>query len=122
RIAYVNPAARRFLGADGMSIGDPLPDGWRELSLRELGASLLAGEPPPASRIVEASGRFLCVDGLPAGRAPNAILLLEDVTEREHRRRAERSFVENAAHQLRTPLAAIVSVIDVLEAGAKDDT
>src|SRR5207248_5750692 len=52
--------------------------------------------------------------------AETAILIVEDVTERERARQSEREFVENAAHELRTPLAAIVSVMDVLESGAKD--
>src|SRR4029450_13967258 len=39
----------------------------------------------------------------------------------ERQERAEREFVTNAAHQLQSPLAAIVSAIDVLQAGAKDD-
>ena len=43
-----------------------------------------------------------------------------DVTERERRARAEREFVTNAAHELRTPLAAIASAVEVLQAGAKD--
>ncbi len=38
----------------------------------------------------------------------------------ERRERAEREFVTNAAHELRTPLAAIVSAIEVLQSGAKD--
>ena len=58
--------------------------------------------------------------GLPPSTAETAILIVEDVTERERARQSEREFVENAAHELRTPLAAIVSVMDVLESGAKD--
>ncbi|MDQ3856970.1 MAG: PAS domain-containing sensor histidine kinase [Actinomycetota bacterium] len=38
----------------------------------------------------------------------------------ERRERAEREFVMNAAHELRTPLAAIVSAIEVLQSGAKE--
>lgn len=38
----------------------------------------------------------------------------------ERQERAEREFVANAAHELRTPLAAIVSAIDVLQSGAKE--
>ncbi len=38
----------------------------------------------------------------------------------ERRERAEREFVTNAAHELRTPLAAIVSAIEVLQSGAKE--
>src|SRR5205814_9913795 len=41
-------------------------------------------------------------------------------SERERRERAEREFVANAAHELRTPVAAIASAVEVLQAGAKD--
>jgi signal transduction histidine kinase len=34
--------------------------------------------------------------------------------------RAEREFVTNAAHELQSPLAAITSAVEVLQAGAKD--
>ena len=40
----------------------------------------------------------------------------DDVTARERRDRAERDFVTNAAHELQTPIAAITSAIEVLQA------
>ena len=49
-----------------------------------------------------------------------AILVLRDVSRRERQERAEREFVANAAHELRTPLAAIATAADALERGAKD--
>jgi signal transduction histidine kinase len=48
------------------------------------------------------------------------VVLYDDVTERTRRARAEREFVANAAHELRTPLAAIAGAIEVLQAGAKE--
>jgi signal transduction histidine kinase len=44
-----------------------------------------------------------------------------DVSDRDRRERAEREFVTNAAHELQTPLASIVSSIEVLVSGAKED-
>lgn len=55
------------------------------------------------------------------GTAIAAVVLLEDVTERERRERAERNFVTNAAHELQTPIAAITSGIQVLQSGAKEN-
>jgi PAS domain S-box-containing protein len=55
------------------------------------------------------------------GRVIAAVLTFQDVTERELRERAQRAFVTNAAHELQTPLAAIASAVQVLQAGAKDD-
>jgi two-component system phosphate regulon sensor histidine kinase PhoR len=117
-IDYANPAAERLLGAG--SPGDPLPDPWPDFSLRELAASLFDSDSAPGGTLVETDHHFFWVEGLPPSAAETAILIVEDVTERERARQSEREFVENAAHELRTPLAAIISVMDVLESGAKD--
>lgn len=46
----------------------------------------------------------------------------EHASERAERlQRVEREFVANAAHQLRTPLSAIASAVDRLQAGARED-
>jgi PAS domain S-box-containing protein len=58
----------------------------------------------------------------PAGEIVAAVLTFQDVTERELRDRAQRAFITNAAHELQTPLAAIASAVQVLTAGAKDDS
>ncbi len=52
--------------------------------------------------------------------ADSVVVTIQDVTEREALERAERDFVTNAAHELQTPLAAIVSAVEVLQAGAKE--
>src|SRR5213080_3866930 len=118
RIDHANPAAERLLGVG--SPGDPLPEPWPEFSLRDLAARLFGPDPPTGGTLVETDHHFFWVEGLPPSTAETAILIVEDVTERERARQSEREFVENAAHELRTPLAAIVSVMDVLESGAKD--
>jgi signal transduction histidine kinase len=117
-VDYANPAAERLLGVGAP--GDPLPDPWPDFSLRALAASLFRTDPPTGGTLVETDHHFFWVKGLPPSTAETAILIVDDVTEREWARRNEREFVENAAHELRTPLAAIISVMDVLESGAKD--
>jgi two-component system phosphate regulon sensor histidine kinase PhoR len=79
------------------------------------------------ARIVRADGEHAVVeinsgpirDG--SGRTVAAVSVFRDVTLAEQREQAEREFVSNAAHELRTPLAAIVGAVEVLQAGAKDD-
>lgn len=57
----------------------------------------------------------------PQGNVTAIVGTYWDVTERERRAQAERDFVTNAAHELRTPLAALASSVEVLQHGAKDD-
>jgi two-component system sensor histidine kinase VicK len=49
------------------------------------------------------------------------VLVFADVTEQERLRQAEREFVANASHELRTPVAAIASAVEALQAGAHED-
>jgi two-component system, OmpR family, sensor histidine kinase SenX3 len=117
-VEYVNPAGRMYLGIG--AAGQLLPEPWPSFSLRKF-ACRLFGASPPARQVVEtASGRLLELDGIPAAGSDDALLLLQDVTARERRRRAEREFVINAAHELHTPIAALGSALDVLQGGAKE--
>jgi PAS domain S-box-containing protein len=56
-----------------------------------------------------------------AGDVIFAVSVFEDVTEGRRREQADRDFVSNAAHQIRTPIAAIASAFGALDAGAKND-
>jgi signal transduction histidine kinase len=118
-IEFLNPAAIGML-KNGRA-GEALTDSWPDFSLRAFAENLFTADSAAGGDLVVIESRTLCVQGLPAAHAETAVVLIEDVTEREHQRRSERRFIENAAHELRTPLAAIVSVIEVLESGAKDE-
>lgn len=84
--------------------------------------SLLEGQQQRDPIQVDGRGRTLQVSGVPSHRpGDGAILVVADVTEREREQRAQREFVTNAAHELRTPVAGIVTAIEMLQTGAKDD-
>jgi signal transduction histidine kinase len=55
------------------------------------------------------------------GKVILAVTAFDDVTEGRHRAEADREFVANAAHQIRSPIAAIASACGALRAGAKDE-
>lgn len=117
-IEYLNPSSRVFLG--NARVGALLPEPWPHLSLRKFASRLFSAAPPAKQLAETASGRLLELDGLAARPDESGLLLIHDVTIRERQRRAEREFVTNAAHELRTPIAAIASTLDVLQSGAKD--
>lgn len=67
--------------------------------------------------VIEASATPIFTE---SGRREGALATWENVSARDRRERAEREFIANAAHELRTPLAAITAAVEVLQAGAKD--
>jgi signal transduction histidine kinase len=118
-IEFANAAARRLLADENVETGAPLPQGWPEFSLRGFAARLFGPEATAEEERVTTREHTIIVSGLPGGGAA-ATLVMTDVSARERRERAERDFVVNAAHELRTPLAAIISAVEVLQ-DAKDD-
>jgi signal transduction histidine kinase len=121
RVVFANPAARRLFRDDGLRDGETIPDPWPEHSFRETAESLFGGLPVVGRRIFDVGGRTYALQGLTSSDRATGTLVIADVTQEERARRSEREFVENAAHELRTPVAAIVSVVEALEAGGKDD-
>ncbi|MEN3341851.1 MAG: two-component system, OmpR family, phosphate regulon sensor histidine kinase PhoR [Actinomycetota bacterium] len=114
-LAGVNGRARELLR---LRAGDAAP-AWLDAVLAralERGAALretvelpAAAGPPPAVEVAAAPVRG------------GVVCTVEDLTVRTRRERADREFITNAAHQLRTPIAAIATAVEVLQGGAKED-
>jgi PAS domain S-box-containing protein len=102
-VMMANAEARRLLGE---RLDDEIDEGRTEISHADGTHVALEVSIAP---VVDA-------DGKPAG----AVRLVQDISDRENQERAEREFVTNAAHQLQSPLAGILSAVEVLQAGAKD--
>lgn len=119
-VEFMNERARVLLPAQ-VEPGAALPDVWPELPLREFAESLF--QPAGRLRQVQVSpdeSRTFTVTGLPAAGG-RAIIVIADVSERERVERAQRDFSTNAAHELRTPITAILSSVELLQLGAKDE-
>jgi len=121
-IEFANSQAR-LLVDPRLVPGSPLPDPWPSISLREEAERLFdEGASPRSIRVQPDATRNFLVSLLPPSPASDvAVVVVTDVTARERQERAEREFVTNAAHELRTPLAAIAGAVEALQLGAKDD-
>jgi signal transduction histidine kinase len=120
-VKFANKTARSFLGPQALAPESTLPERWAGAPLEELTRGLFHAD----ATIVEAraetdEGRTFSIVGVPAGMSDLAVVVLRDVTEQEQRERAEREFVTNASHELRTPVSAILSAVEALQSGAKD--
>jgi PAS domain S-box-containing protein len=121
-VDFTSSRAKQMLGAASLEEGRPVPEAWLDFPLRSFAASLFAaGSPVAEAQVASQDGkRVFDLTGIPAVRSEAALIVITDVSAREQRRRAEREFVDNAAHELRTPLAAITSAIERLQAGAHE--
>lgn len=122
RVEFASATAERMLVGVPLRQGGPLPATWCRFPLRGFAAALFeTGEAVVEAQAASADGeRVFDITGIPPGSSDAALVILQDVSERERRRRAEREFVDNAAHELRTPLAAITSAIERLQGGARE--
>jgi len=121
RVEFANARARSMIGPASLEQGRRVPDHWEGFPLRSFVADLVTSDRSVEAQVVSEDGeRVFDVTGIPAGRSDAVLLVMTDVSERERRWRAEREFVDNAAHELRTPLAAITSAVERLQAGARD--
>ena len=120
-VVFSNDAAQRLLHPTRLRRGQPLPDVWETFSLRQYAERLIQpGTVDEDERAAIDDERVYILSGITARDTNSAVILIEDVSERERRSRAEREFVANAAHELLTPLTGIVGAAHVLQAGAKD--
>jgi PAS domain S-box-containing protein len=134
----VNQEALRLFGLDRGQEGNAFA-AWETLELFRLDGTRLEAEERPIGRtlrdgevvaaeiyevVVKDRHALFDVSTAPvtsaSGERIGALAVIRDVTTRERTEQAERDFVTNAAHELQSPLAAIVSAVEVLQAGAKD--
>jgi two-component system phosphate regulon sensor histidine kinase PhoR len=138
RPMLINDAALRLLGLEPGQEEDVFR-AWQKVDLVRLDGTVVEADERPIGRTLASgeivSGEIYEVElaGQPAllelstapvtsalGERIGALAVVRDVTARERAEQAERDFVTNAAHELQSPLAAIVSAVEVLQAGAKD--
>ena len=55
------------------------------------------------------------------GRTEGVVLLMGDITEQKRLEEAQRRFVANASHEMRTPITALKGLLELLDSGAKND-
>jgi PAS domain S-box-containing protein len=129
RPLLLNDEAARILGRpDAIAEADWRPAGEEDATGGPLTSALLHGSIVSSERFelrrADGGERFVEVSATPvrdqAGRIIAAVVTLVDLTQRVIHEQAQRDFITNAAHELQSPLAAIVSAAEVLQSGAKD--
>lgn len=133
--AVLNDEARRIFGeiqgfvtAEDLDWRAASPEPGSDPDYGPITQALVLGEAVSGERflVVQQDGTELAVElsATPVRDADGAIVgavaTFQDLSDRERAEAVQREFITNAAHELQSPLAAIVSACDVLQAGAKD--
>jgi PAS domain S-box-containing protein len=122
-VRVINPEALRLLGLEGKevigAVIESLTDDETFLGIARDG---LVGE--STTRVLALDSSIVQVHCTPLRDADahvdGTVLLLADVTERQRMEDAQRRFVADASHEMRTPIAAIKGMLELLEDGAKE--
>ena len=122
-VRLVNSAAERILRMEAEDLeGGTLAEGVRDDALVKLADRALAGEHSAGTVILgETHVDVLCTPIGPGRRPEGAVVLMRDVTEQKRWERAQREFIANASHEMRTPIAAMNGFLELLGSGAQDD-
>lgn len=121
-VRHANPVAARLLAADPNNfVGRHLEEVVRTDELLTPIDEALSGR--QVSETVDHGGRVLLLHATPIAAAEGiagAALLIMDITEQKRWEEAQREFIANASHEMRTPIAAMRGFLELLESGAKE--
>ena len=120
KVQYANRAAKALLESP-LRPGTAMPEEWEGVSLGAVARDLRQDGRAAADNVATTRhGHIYSLRALPDPRGRSVVLIIAEASTRARRDEAERNFVANAAHELRTPLASIAGAVEVLQAGAKD--
>jgi len=119
----INPEAARLLSTTTQAArGVPIERLTTDVGVVGAVRRSLAGE--RTSETVSLGEHIVLIHCTPlledGGTVDGAVLVLSDVTDRHRMEAAQRRFVADASHEMRTPIAAIKGMLELLEDGAKD--
>jgi PAS domain S-box-containing protein len=123
-VVFVNPAARSMLGVPEEEPLDELPDPWEGFDLPEAVAHCTRNGEAIEAR-VRYEETFLrvkveCLIELEQSRG-DVLVVIQDLSEGRQLEANQQRFLANAAHQLRTPIMAIVGAAELLATGEDAD-
>ncbi|MDZ4169219.1 MAG: ATP-binding protein [Coriobacteriia bacterium] len=122
-VRVANPEALRLLGlTDREVVGAAIATAIDAPEIADLLRDGLAGH--QSVRSIELGSSVVLLHCTPLldseGTSEGAVLLLADITEQRRIEDAQRRFVADASHEMRTPVAALKGMLELLEDGAKN--
>ncbi len=112
QMLYLSP------GIDGRKATDVIVlEGFKAMVSEALHGNSVSGE----LSLREPTSKIFLTNVRPLARQQGVLVVLVDITEQRHLETVRQEFVANASHELRTPVAAILSAVETLQNAAADD-
>jgi two-component system sensor histidine kinase ResE len=121
QVMLINPAARRILGLEHAYGIDELADLPAPIGAAIRDATPIAVDDVHETETVLADGTELQLAIAPvADPVAGVVITMRDITGQRRLERARRDLVANVSHELKTPLAAIKGLLELLQGGRVD--
>ncbi|MHB0977214.1 MAG: sensor histidine kinase [Candidatus Aquicultorales bacterium] len=121
-IRLANHAAAKLLGFEssdltGRKLEEVTNDGILEVVVASLGGKPASGVSVHDEKVILVHAAPMRDDGM---IITASVVLMSDVTEQKRVEQAQKDFISNASHELRTPISSLKGFVELLESGAKD--
>lgn len=129
KVMFANPMARRLLGMTSERVHDiwqpqELPDPWEDFDLPDAVARCAKDRECGEARAGGAQTFFeINLEHMPAfdGHRGGVLIVVRDLSETQRLGANQQRFLANAAHELKTPITAILGAAELLLTEEKDD-
>jgi PAS domain S-box-containing protein len=129
KVMFANPTARRLLGMTPESVDDvwqsqELPDPWQDFDLRDAVARCAEENECGEARVRGAQTFFqIKLERMRAfdDHKGGVLIVVRDLSETRRLEANQQRFLANAAHELKTPITAILGAADLLLTEEDDD-
>jgi two-component system sensor histidine kinase VicK len=122
---FANRAARSMIGLGETDLPAKLPEVWEEFDLPEAVARCARREECILARVEAGEGLLqVRLEHLPAfdERRGGVLVVLQDLSEGQRLEANQQRFLANAAHELKTPITAILGAAELLQTTPEEDT
>ena len=118
RLVFANPAANAMLGSTNGKTVEELPDLWEDFHLPEaVGRCARNGESIEARVSHRESYLRVRLECLINDKRRDVLVVMQDLSEGHRLEANQQRFLANAAHELKTPLMAVMGAAELLSSG-----
>lgn len=122
KLRLANDAAAKLLGYTvndlvGKKLEEVANDGIRDVVVESLAGKRASGVSHHGDRVILVHAAPMRDENQ---NAVASVVIMSDVTDQKRLEQAQKDFISNASHELRTPISSLKGFVELLEGGAKE--